>query len=119
MLYKLLLFIRRFMEIDKAKDEICRAIDERKIIEFRYGDKLRVVEPYVCGKSAVQKYIFRGFQTGGQSSSKKLGWRLFEVANISDLEITETEFSGYGGDRRLYNPKDPAMKEIFCRLIRS
>jgi predicted DNA-binding transcriptional regulator YafY len=107
------------MDQEKAKDEICRAIAERKVVQFRYGDKVRVVEPYVCGVSSANKYILRGFQTGGQSSSgRKLGWRLFELANMKDLEITETEFNGYGGDRRLYNPKDPAMRKIFCSVKR-
>jgi len=105
------------MDLEKTKDAICGAIGERKVIQFRYSNKIRVVEPYVCGISALNKYILRGFQTGGQSSSsRKLGWRLFELANMTNLEITEAEFSGFGGARRSYNPKDPAMKQIFCRI---
>ena len=102
------------MAPEKTKDEICRAIAERKVIRFRYKEKERVVEPYICGLSFANKYVLLGFQTGGHSSTHKFGWKLFELLNIMNLEITETEFSGYGGERARYNPIDRRIKKTFC-----
>ena len=102
------------MNLERIKDEICRAIGERKVIQFGYKDKLRIVEPYICGVSFANKYVLLGFQTGGHSSSRKFGWKLFELINIAGLEITETEFNISGGERSRYSPSDRRIKNTFC-----
>jgi len=107
------------MDLEKVKDEICRAISERKVIQFRYKDKLRIVEPYICGAGATGKYILLAFQTGGHSSSRRFGWKLFELANITGLEITEAAFNISGAERLRYNPIDPRMKKTFCCIPRA
>lgn len=106
-------------ELEKKKDLICEAISGRKIIEFQYHDKPRTIEPYVCGINIKGSYQMRGFQVSGTSiSNAKLGWRIFDLAEIVDLKITDTDFSGWAGDRRLYNPNDTAFRQILCRIMR-
>lgn len=99
-------------KLNKKKVLICLAISEKKVIRFLYnGKRLRKVEPFCCGISTKGNYILRCFQIGGYSSSNKLGWKLFDLADTSNLEILEDKFEG---NRKGYNPKDSAMEKIFC-----
>jgi hypothetical protein len=102
------------MDPEKTKDDICQAIGERKAIKFLYKGKPRIAEPYICGESHASKYVLLAFQTSGYSSSRKFGWKLFELSNMALLKITETEFNVSGEERRRYNPIDPRIKKTFC-----
>jgi hypothetical protein len=102
------------MNPEQVKDDICQAISERKVIQFYYKNKPRVAEPYICGESFAGKYVLLAFQTGGYSSSRKFGWKLFELTSMANLKITETEFNVSGEERRRYNPIDPRIKKTFC-----
>ena len=105
------------MSPEQRRDLICQAITNRKIIEFDYHDQRRVVEPYQCGIGIKDNWQLSGFQVEGKSASNpKLGWRKFLLADMSGLKITENTFSGWAGDRRLYNPGDRAFKTFFCRV---
>jgi hypothetical protein len=106
------------MDIEKVKEKICRAIGERKVIEFDYKDKRRVAEPYICGISAANKYVMLAYQTGGHSSTGKFGWKLFEIANIKQLKITADEFVIAGTERKRYDPIDKRIRKTFCAVPR-
>jgi hypothetical protein len=104
------------MSLETVKTEICSAIGKRLVIIFNYKDKPRVAEPYICGVSAANKYVLLAFQTGGYSSSGKFGWKLFEVSNMTKLEITETEFNVSGAERLRYDPVDKRFRKTFCAI---
>ena len=104
------------MNLEQTKDLVCRAIGERKVIEFNYKDKPRVAEPYICGVSAANKYVMLAFQTGGHSSSGRFGWKLFEVGNMTRLEIKDVEFNVSGAERRRYDPVDRRIRKTFCAI---
>jgi hypothetical protein len=104
------------MDLDRTKDEICQAIGERRVIKFFYKKQPRTVEPYLCGLSNADRYVLLAYQTGGYSSSNKFGWKLFEVANISYVKITEDEFSVTGADRLRYDPIDKRIRKTFCAI---
>lgn len=104
------------MGIDEIKDDICEAITERRVITFVYKDKLRVAEPYICGAGATGKPMLLAFQTGGHSSSGKFGWKLFEMLNVRNLEITETEFNIAGEERLKYDPVDKRFRKTYCAV---
>jgi hypothetical protein len=107
------------LELIAKKDLICEAICGRLVIEFEYKSEHRVVEPYACGIGKKNSWQLRGFQTSGRSSSgPKLGWRMFSLDEMKELKITATEFSGWEGERRLYNPNDTAFRQFFCRIMR-
>ncbi len=107
------------MDLIGLKDGICQAIDKRVVIRFNYKNKSRVAEPYLCGLSNANKFVLLAFQTGGHSSTNKFGWKLFELPNISRLEITETVFNVSGAERLRYDPVDKRIKKTFCAIPKS
>ena|ERR1041384_3668715 len=107
------------MNAADIRDEVCRAIEDQKVIRFLYKNQPRIAEPYICGVSAAGKYIMLAFQTGGYSSSNKFGWKLFEIANISALNVTEEEFNVAGAERLRYDPVDKRFRKTFCAVPKS
>src|SRR5690348_3541269 len=81
--------------IETAKhNRLIQAINERKLITFQYHGKSRLAEPHDYG-------ILRGarrllsYQLKGESMTGGLpDWRLVEVGEIANLEITDREFAG-------------------------
>jgi hypothetical protein len=81
--------------IESAKhNRLVKAINERKLITFQYHGKNRLAEPHDYG-------ILRGarrllsYQLGGESMTGGLpDWRLVEVGEIANLEITDRNFAG-------------------------
>jgi len=97
---------------------IMDAIRNKKVLQFYYDDKFRIVEPHVYGSSKKKDGgdLLRAYQVMGDSTStNELGWRLFSVDNINldDLSLSGNSFTG---EREYYNPKDKAMKEIYINL---
>ncbi|WP_027468701.1 hypothetical protein [Deefgea rivuli] len=71
-----------------------QAIHEKKVIEFNYGGRLRVVEPHVFGVLDGQNQIL-GYQIGGQSSQGNIpDWRRFDLNKMTGMKLTETFFPG-------------------------
>ena len=99
--------------LDEKRDLLCRAITEKFIVQFKYDGRLRIVEPFACGKSTAENLVLRGFQIRGSDKTKPLCWRLYELSNMSHLNITQHKFKG---KRDEYNPQDPLMTEIFCHI---
>jgi hypothetical protein len=97
----------------KRNAVICQAIEDRNVLRFFYDGGVRTVEPFCHGISTAGKSVLRGFQSGGYSASKRVGWKMFEVADISRMGVLEEDFDGR---RPHYNPNDPAMTKIFARV---
>ena len=94
--------------------DICSAIQTKRIIAFNYDGGLRKIEPYCHGVTKKGNEVLRAFQISGYSSSgNPIGWKLFSVSKISNLKILDEIFQS---KRRDYNPNDPAMSRIFCRI---
>ena len=90
---------------------IIEAIENCKLIEFNYKDKVRIVEPYTFGVSSTGKDVLSAFQVeGGSSSSDDLGWRLFSIGKINNLRVSDISFQAI---RDGYNPNDSRMQEIY------
>jgi hypothetical protein len=100
--------------LDQKKDLLCRAITEKYLVQFKYDGRLRIVEPFCCGISTAGNYVLRGFQIRGSDKTKPLCWRLYELADISQMSITRHNFKG---KRQGYNSEDPTMTKIFCRIV--
>lgn len=91
---------------------ICRAISERRVVQFEYDGGTRVVEPHCHGVSKTGKEVLRGYQVAGYSDSgNPIGWKLFSVQRMSGVTILDTEFPE---DRPDYNPHDSAMTQVHC-----
>jgi len=95
--------------------KICLAIDSRSVISFYYNGGTREVEPFCYGvHKSTGNEVLRGYQVGGCSESgESVGWKLFQVDEISSLVTTSKSFSGV---REYYNPDDRMMKKIICRI---
>jgi hypothetical protein len=87
------------------------AIQNKRLIRFRYQNKERIVEPHDYG---IQKKIARllSWQIGGQSSGRLPGWRWFDVAGLQDFEILESSFPG----NRNVSGKHHRWDQIFIRV---
>jgi hypothetical protein len=99
--------------VDQKKDLLCRAIAGKHLVQFKYDGRSRIVEPFSCGISSAGSYLLRGFQIRGSDKTKPLCWRLYELAGMSQLSVTQHVFKGKRED---YNPEDPLMTEILCRI---
>ena len=93
---------------------ICKAIQEQKAIEFTYDGHHRKVEPYCHGRSKKGKESLRGYQIAGGSNSRRVPfWRLFTVAKMGNLTLTDESFTG---NRPRYNPNDKNLSPIHCNI---
>lgn len=97
---------------------ICRAIHRRKIISFTYADNegnihTRLVEPYAHGITRQGNEALRGYQIGGTSESTIPAWKLFLVARMTGLRITEKSFDGTAPG---YAHGDKDLNPIHCHI---
>jgi hypothetical protein len=77
--------------IDRA---IRRAIKQKRLIEFRLHDFVRVGEPHDYGlrNGTVQLLVY---QVGGKSHSGGLpDWRCVKVSEVSELKLLKATFEG-------------------------
>ena len=90
---------------------IIEAIENNKLIEFEYKGEFRIVEPYTFGISKTNKDVLSAYQVEGNSnSSNDLGWRLFSIDKIENIELLVETFEPL---RAGYNPNDSRMIEIY------
>ena len=89
---------------------ICKAIRERRLIEFNYKDKARVVEPHTLGYTTDGVLTLSAWQTRGGSG---VGFRDFHVSLIHSLTPREEVFSG---PRLEYRRDDKTLSRIVCQL---
>jgi len=69
------------------------AIEQTRLIRFFYQNKVRVVEPHNCGiQNGFVKLLSR--QVGGSSTQSFSGWRWFEVAATSGIQLLDQTFPG-------------------------
>jgi len=98
------------------KQEICSAINAKRIIKFDYHDGLHLVEPFCLGAlpgGAVNESL-RCYQISGASIlDNPIGWRLYRLSDISSVEITGEHFTG---DRPGYDPDNSEMATIYCAI---
>ena len=93
--------------------QICAAIKSRHHLVFNYDGLPREIEPHAHGTSSRSKEVVRGYQTGGQSSSPPLGWRMWDVAKMKSFRVSESAFVG---TRRGYVRDDSDMHPVHCEL---
>jgi hypothetical protein len=72
---------------------IWAAIEQKRLLRFRYKNRERIVEPHDYG---IHKGIVKlfGYQVGGSSSQKLPNWRWAEQNLISDIELLDKTFPG-------------------------
>jgi len=93
-----------------SHDLICRAIENREVIQFRHKGRLRTVEPHLVGYDADGDLTLSCWQLSGGSGRD---WRDFHIAKLTELSTTGERFAGA---RPGYNPNDSTISRIVCRL---
>ena len=77
------------------QSDICRAVLERRIIEFTYKGTLRTVEPHMVAFNKNGELTLSAWFLHGSSESREgPGWRAYLLSEISNLALAETTFSG-------------------------
>ena len=73
------------------------AITNKRLVKLSYSGSLRYLEPHDYGvqKGAVRLLAYQQRDFGPKKSEP--GWRLFDVAKITDLVVLETGFEGSRG----------------------
>ena len=99
--------------LDKKKDLICLAISEKRAIQFKYADRMRIVHPICCGVDAENNYLLRGVQLQSRAFQTNTQWRLFKLSKMEKLLLRKDKFTRKWND---YDPKDDDMIEVFCCL---
>ena len=93
---------------------ICEAIRKRRLLEFEYHGKRRVVAPYCHGVSTRGTEVLRAIQVSGASASGALGiGKLWAIADMVAPRMLDVPFMA--NDPK-YEPDDSAMKQIHCRV---
>ena len=89
------------------------AIENMQLIEFYYDGGIRIVEPHCLGQSTKGNDLVRAFQVEGYSSSGKMGWKLYDLSNISSINLLDERFES---PRPGYKRGDSAMSIIYIQL---
>jgi hypothetical protein len=77
---------------------IIQAIENRRLLEFEYHDRLRLVEPHILGICYGVAQLL-AYQIAGESQSGGLPeWRRFDVEKMQSLKFTRYVFEGSGAE---------------------
>lgn len=94
------------------KADIVEAINGKEILEVRYHEYFRVVEPYAYGRDRSGEEVLRCYQlSGGSSSNERVGWKLLKVSEIYMIRRMRQSFRV----RSEYKRNDKAMERIIAQ----
>lgn len=92
---------------------IRKAIQEKRLIEFRLHGLMRIAEPHDYGlrNGSDQMLVY---QVGGKSNSGGLpNWRWVKVADMSELNLLNATFEG---NREAPSTRQNAWDELYLRV---
>ena len=93
---------------------LCRAVRERRLLMFAYGDRVRVVEPHLYGETSGGGHILSAWLRPGYSRSEPDGgWRSFKVDELESLQLLTEHFAG---PREGFNARDQRMAQVYCAV---
>jgi len=91
---------------------IWMAIEQKRLLRFRYKNRERIVEPHDYGIHKCLIKLF-GYQVAGSSSQKLPNWRWAEQDLISDLQLLDRTFPG---SRPTKSGKHQKWDKLFIRV---
>jgi hypothetical protein len=100
-------------KVDPKLDELLRAaIEQRCLIQLRYDNRSRILEPHDYG---IQNGVIRllAYQVGGSSSGKLPNWRWLDVDRISEPQMLSGTFRG---GRSIPSGKHHKWDRLFARV---
>ncbi|KAF2517193.1 WYL domain-containing protein [Flavobacterium foetidum] len=93
-------------------NQIIKAIKNQNVIEFYYDGKLRVVEPHCYGLTTAGNEAIRAYQIDGYSSSRKMGWKMYDLEKADNIEVSEETFNPQSD----YKRGDKGMSKIYHEI---
>src|SRR5437868_13298041 len=90
--------------------QIVNAIENRQLLRFTYDGGERVVEVHCYGRTSKGNDAIHAYQVRGYSSTGRMGWKLFTLAEASSMQLLEETFDGPRPD---YKTGDKAMISIY------
>lgn len=94
--------------------DIAAAIENHRLLRFRYDGYVRTVEPHIYGIDGKGHYALSAYQIGGGSGSgQPVGWKLFHVDEICEGAILQKRFARPRPD---YNRDDKAFATVVAQL---
>jgi hypothetical protein len=97
-----------------ARELICEAIAGRRLLQFSYANRKRVVEPHILGRNSAGHDVLSAYLVSGYSESRKQPyWRFYLLSDVGLLTMLDESFSG---PREGYDPQDSRILEVYCRL---
>jgi hypothetical protein len=94
----------------KTAEELLRqALNERRVVRFKYHGFIRRVEPHALGRVTEGRPALLGWQaSGGSASEPPPGWRTFVLTDIKALSLMHPTFV----PRPDYRPETTKLKPI-------
>ena len=93
-------------------EAIANAVRNNLKIKFNYEGGSRVIEPHCYGQTTKGNEAVRAYQVSGYSSSGEMGWKMFDLAKASSLEVLPEEFN----IRPDYKKGDKGMRKIYIEV---
>src|SRR5882724_124025 len=94
-------------------DQLLRtAIEQKRLIQFVYRNKERIVEPHDYGIHNGRAKLL-AYQVGGASSERIPNWRWIETDSISNFHVRNETFPG---GRRAPSGKHHKWDKLFIRV---
>jgi predicted DNA-binding transcriptional regulator YafY len=78
--------------------DLVRAIREKRLVEFDYNTRRRIVEPHDYGVRGGTETLLAYQLSGGSESGAAHGWKEFKVPKIGRLRVLDRQFPGTRGD---------------------
>jgi hypothetical protein len=71
------------------------AIQRRRLLQLRYKDAVRVVEPHDYGiQQGIERLLVFQLRTSARVGRGARGWRLLDVTKMSMLDVLDETFPG-------------------------
>ncbi|MBX9904235.1 MAG: WYL domain-containing protein [Burkholderiales bacterium] len=97
------------------QNDICQAIEKRRVISFSYKSGERTVEPHMVAFSKTGKLVLSAwFLQGGSESKEGPGWRTYALDEMSRLTVSSKTFSGPRPDYQADGGR--SFRRIQCAL---
>jgi hypothetical protein len=92
-----------------AEELLRQALNERRVVRFKYHGYIRRVEPHALGRVTEGRPALLGWQvSGGSASEPPPGWRTFVLADLKALTVMRPTFV----PRPEYRPETTQLKSI-------
>lgn len=94
----------------KSAEKLLRqALQERRVVQFRYHGYSRRVEPHALGPVTESRLALLGWQvSGGSASEPPPGWRTFRLVEIESLKLLRQTFT----PRLDYHPETTKLNPV-------